>query len=106
MKIKKGDLVLVISGKWRGKTGKVLRAFPKKMKILVEGVNLVKKHQRPRKEGEKGQIIEVPKPLSVSKVKLICPHCKKATRVGFLIKKEKEKKEKVRVCKKCEKEIP
>ncbi len=102
MKIKKGDLVLVISGKWRGKTGKVLRAFPKELKVLVEGVNIVKKHQRPRKEGEKGQIIEIPKPISVSKVKLICPHCKKATRVGYLVKEDK----KVRICKKCKREIP
>ena len=106
MKIKKGDLVLVISGKWKGKTGKVLRALPKEMKVAVEGVNLVKKHQRPRREGEKGQIMEIPKPLSVSKVKLICPHCKKATRVGYSIKGEKKERKKVRICKKCKKEIP
>jgi len=103
MKIKKGDTVLVISGKWKGKTGKVLKSLPKKMKVVVEGVNIVKKHQRPRREGEKGQIVEIPKPISISKVKLICPSCKKATRVGYLIK---ENKEKVRICKKCKKEIP
>lgn len=103
MKIKKGDTVLVISGKWKGKTGKVLKAFPRERKLIVEGVNLVKKHQRARKEGEKGQIIEVPKPLPISKVQLICPYCKKATRVGYLIK---ENREKVRICKKCKKEIP
>jgi len=97
MKIKSGDTVLVISGKWRGKTGKVLRAFPKEHKVLVEGVNLVKKHQRPRRAREKGQIIEIPKPISVSKVKLICPSCKKATRVGYKI----ENGEKFRICKKC-----
>jgi large subunit ribosomal protein L24 len=103
MKIKKGDIVLVISGKWKGKTGRVLRSFPKERKVLVEGVNLVKKHQRARRVREKGKIVEAPKPLSVSKVKLICPHCKKATRVGYLISDEKEKK---RLCKKCKKEIP
>jgi len=102
MRIKKEDIVLVISGKWRGKTGKVLKVFPKERKVLVEGVNLVKKHQRPRRRGEKGKIIEAPKPMSVSKVKLICPHCKKPTRVGYLIKEDEEK---IRVCKKCKKEI-
>jgi large subunit ribosomal protein L24 len=101
MKIKKGDTVLVISGKWRGKTGKVLKAFPKEMKILVEGVNLVKKHQKPKSSGEKGKIIEVLKPIPVSKVKLICPSCKKAVRVGFKI----EKGEKFRICKKCKEKI-
>jgi large subunit ribosomal protein L24 len=106
MKIKKGDTVLVISGKWKGKTGKVLKAFPREMKVLVEGVNIVKKHQKPRKEGEKGQIIEIPKPFPVSKVKLICPNCKKATRVGFEILKTKGEKIKVRICKKCKTKIP
>lgn len=106
MKIKKGDTVLVISGKYRGKTGKVLKAFPKEMKVLVEGVNIVKKHQRPKRAREKGQIIEIPKPIPVSKVKLICPSCKKATRVGYKILNEEGKKIKVRVCKKCKKEIP
>lgn len=101
MKIKKGDTVLIISGKYRGKTGKVLRAFPKERKILVEGVNLVKKHQRPRRTGEKGQIIQIPKPIDVSNAKLICPKCKKATRVGYKI----IEKIKYRICKKCGKEI-
>lgn len=101
MKIKRGDLVLVITGKYRGKTGKVLKVFPKERKILVENVNLVKKHQKPRREGEKGQIIEIPAPIDISNVKLICPNCKKATRVGFKIEGE----EKFRICKKCKKEI-
>lgn len=101
MKIKKGDLVLVTKGKWRGKVGKVLRTFPREFKILVEGVNLVKKHQRPRRVEEKGQIIEIPKPLPISKVKLICPHCKKPTRVGFQVENE----EKYRICKKCHQKI-
>lgn len=105
MKIKKGDTVLIISGKYKGKTGKVLKAFPKEMKILVEGVNIVKKHQRPRRTGEKGQIIEIPKPIPVSKAKLICPACKKATRVGFKFLESKGEKIKVRICKKCKAEI-
>jgi len=97
MKIKKGDTVLVISGKYRGKTGKVLKVFPKERKILVEGVNIVKKHQKPKRVGEKGQIIELPSPIDISNVKLICPSCKKATRVGYKL----EKGQKERICKKC-----
>jgi large subunit ribosomal protein L24 len=101
MKIKKGDTVLVICGKYRGKTGKVLKVLPKEGKILVEGVNIVKKHQRPKREGEKGQIVELPAPIDISNVKLICPNCKKATRVEYKISKGK----KSRVCKKCGQEI-
>lgn len=101
MKIKKDDTVLIISGKYRGKTGKVLKAFPKETKILVEGVNIMKKHQKPRREGEKGQIVAVPAPLNVSNAKLICPKCKKGTRVGYKLISGK----KYRICKKCQKEI-
>lgn len=98
MKIKKEDTVLVIAGKYRGKVGKVLKTYPKKEKILVEGVNMVKKHQKPRKAGEKGSIIQMPSPIHVSNVKLICQKCKKATRVGYKIEKGK----KMRICKKCD----
>jgi len=108
MKIQKNDQVLVIKGKERGKIGRVLKGFPKELKVLVEGVNLKKKHQRPRREGEKGQIIEILHPLSVANVKLICPHCKKPTKIGCKIIKEKtttKKKLKFRICKKCGKEI-
>jgi len=69
MKIKKGDQVLIISGKDRVRKGKVLKVFPKEEKILVEGINLHKKHIRPKKEGEKGQIIQIPSPLDISDVK-------------------------------------
>jgi large subunit ribosomal protein L24 len=101
MKIKKGDTVLIISGKDRGKTGKVLKAFPKLAKLLVENVNLRKKHRKPRKTGEKGEIITVPSPIWVSNVKLICPKCNQGTRVG--IKREEGKR--FRVCKKCKYEF-
>jgi len=97
MKIRKDDTVLIISGKDKGKKGKVLKAFPKKRKVLVEGVNIRKKHIRPRREGEKGQIVEIPTPIDVSNVKLICLKCKKATRVGYKIMEQK----KYRICKKC-----
>lgn len=97
MKIKKDDQVIVISGKDKGKRGKVLETFPKERRILIEGVNLVKKHQKPRREREKGQIIEMPRPFNVSNVKLICQKCGKATRVGYQINEKK----KYRICKKC-----
>lgn len=101
MKIRKDDTVLIISGKDRGRKGKVLEVFPKDSRVVVEGINMKKKHQRPKKSGEKGQIIQFPGPLSISSVKLICPKCGKATRVGF----KATGKEKVRVCKKCKQEI-
>ncbi len=104
MKIKKGDTVLVISGKYKGKTGKVLRALPRENRIIVEGVNIVKKHTKPKKSGEKGKIVEKEAPIHVSNVKLVCGSCKKPTRVGYLFKDGKGERRKVRICKKCGKE--
>jgi len=101
MKIKKGDTILIISGKYRGKKGKILKAFPKQGRIMIEGINLVKKHQKPKKTGEKGQIIEIPAPIDVSNVKLICPKCTKATKVAYKIINDR----KYRICKKCGKEV-
>ena len=101
MKIKKGDTALIASGKDRGRKGKVIEAFPKEGRILVEGINLRKKHQRPRRTGEKGQIIEMPVPIHISNVKLICPKCGKATRIKYKITEGK----KYRICKKCGQEI-
>ncbi len=101
MKIKKGDQVQIISGKDREKRGKVLRVFPKIMKVTVEKVNIIKKHVRPKKEGAKGQRVEIPAPMDVSNVMLICPKCGKMTRVGF----KTENKNKFRICKKCGSEI-
>ena len=101
MKIKKDDTVLIISGKDRGRKGKVLASFPKKGKITVESINLVKKHRRPRNEREKGQVVELAKPIDVSNVKLICPKCGKAARVGHKVIGKK----KYRICGKCKQEI-
>ena len=101
MKIKKGDMVLIISGKDRGRTAKVLKSFPKEMKILVEGINLKSKHVRPKKQGEQGQVIKIPAPLDVSDAKFLCPKCGKATRLGYEIVEEK----KFRICKKCKSEV-
>ncbi|MDP2641074.1 MAG: 50S ribosomal protein L24 [Candidatus Yanofskybacteria bacterium] len=97
MKIKKGDTILIIAGKDRGKKGKVLRVHSQDAKIAVEGINILKKHVRPRKSGEKGQVIEIPAPFGVSKAKVVCPKCGKATRVGYKI----EGKTKTRMCKSC-----
>jgi len=101
MKIKKGDTVLIILGKDRGRKGKVLKALPKEQKVLVEGINLKKKHIRPKREEEKGQVVQIPAPVQISNVKVICPKCGKATRVGYKITENK----KSRICKKCGKEI-
>lgn len=98
MKIKKGDKIKILRGKDRGKNGKVLEVNPEKRKILVEGLNLVWKHVRPKKGGEKGQRIQMPAALPVSAVALLCPKCGEACRVGY---KEIENR-KVRVCKKCQ----
>ena len=99
--IKKGQNVIVVTGKDKGKKGKVLKAFPAIDKVIVEGVNLQKKHVRPKKQGEKGQMVEVTVPIDISNIKLICDKCNKATRVGYKV----EGKEKFRICKKCEETI-
>ena len=96
-KIKKGDLVEIISGKDKGKRGKVLRVIPKEMKVIVEGVNIVKRHQRPNPRMREGGIVEREAPIYASKVMLVCPNCSQRTRVGFKVVEGK----KVRYCKKC-----
>lgn len=97
MKIKKGDEVIVRSGRDRHKRGKIIRVVPGENRVVVDAVNLRKKHVRPRRAGEKGQTVLVPTPLAVSKVMIICPVCSKPTRLGWL----REEGVKVRICKKC-----
>ncbi len=101
MKIHKGDQVLIISGKDKGRKGKVIEALPKQARIIIENINLRKKHVRPKKSGEKGQIVELPGPLDVSNVKIICPRCTKAARISYKL----EGKKKYRICKKCNQEV-
>ena len=101
MNIKKDDKVIVLSGKDKGKEGKVLSADPKAMKVTVEGVNVATKHQAPKKQGEEGGIIKVETPIYVSKVQLVCPKCGKPTRVAHKLANGK----KSRVCLKCGAEI-
>jgi len=100
LKIKKDDKVKVMVGKDRGKEGKVLKVFPKLGKLMVENINMVKKHMRPSREHQ-GGIIDKMMPLNWSKVMLVCPRCNKETRVGFTVLKDK----KVRTCKKCKENI-
>ncbi len=102
MKILKGDKVKVLIGKDKNRDGEVLMTMPKKGKIVVKDLNIFKKHVKPS-QGQKGGIIEKERALLVSKVALICPECKKATRVGYKIDKSGEK---YRFCKKCEALIP
>ena len=96
--VKTGDTVMVINGKDRGKTGKVMQVAPSEGKVIVEGINVVSKHVKPRKMGEAGGIIKAESALYADKVQLVCPKCGKATRVGHVVT---EKGKKVRVCKKC-----
>jgi large subunit ribosomal protein L24 len=102
LKIRKGDRVRVLSGKDRGKEGEVMRAIPRAGKVIVDGVNIAKKHQRPTQATQQGGIIDKDMPIPVSNVALVCPSCGKATRVGYTFDKSGAK---VRVCKKCEGEI-
>lgn len=97
MNLKKGDNVKIMSGKDRGKTGVILKAFPEDDRIQIDGLNVFKKRSKPRKQGEKGQIVAVSRPLNASKVMLICPNCKSPTRIGGRM----EGNRKVRYCKKC-----
>lgn len=107
MKIKKGDQVIVIAGKDRGKEGKVEKVMLKEGKIVVAGINIIKKHIRPSSKYPKGGIIEMPSPIDVSNVMLKCPHCQKATRVGYIFIKKDDKKSRLkrRICKKCKQQI-
>ena len=97
MKVKKNDTVLVITGKDAGKTAKVLSALPKANKVVVEGVNMQKKHKKARSAQEVSAIQTQAGPIDASNVMVVCPVCNKATRVSYLVEGDK----KARICKKC-----
>ena len=104
--VKKGDRVKVIAGKDKGKEGEIIRALPKKGRVVVERVNRVKEARRPTQSSPQGGISTMEAPLDVANVMLICPSCKEPTRVGHrFIEVEGKKPRKVRVCKKCGKDI-
>ena len=96
--VKKGDNVIVLSGKDKGKEGKVLEVAPKEGKVIVEKINIVKKHVKPRRQGDMGGIIEAEGALYACKVQLVCPKCTKGTRAGYKVLEDGKK---VRVCKHC-----
>ncbi len=100
-KIKTGDKVTMLAGKNKGKSGKVIQVMAKENKVVIEGLNLLIKHQKARNSGEKGQRIQFPSAVPVSKVALVCPKCGKTARVGFKI----EGDAKSRMCKKCQETI-
>jgi large subunit ribosomal protein L24 len=95
--VRKDDTVMIISGKDRGKTGKVLEVSPKEEKVIIEGRNMVTKHVKPRRQGQLGGIVKAEGPIYACKVMPVCPKCKKATRVGH----ELSDSGKIRICKKC-----
>ncbi|MEK7565385.1 MAG: 50S ribosomal protein L24 [Patescibacteria group bacterium] len=97
MKIKKGDQVKIVSGKDKGKSGKVTRVFPEDNSVLVDGLNLFKKHVKSRQQDKKGEIILIPKPVVISKIMIVCSSCNKTTRIGYSGTAEN----KARICKKC-----
>ncbi|MFH1291587.1 MAG: 50S ribosomal protein L24 [bacterium] len=106
MKLKTGDKVEVIAGKDRGKSGKVIQVFSKQgrfqqSKLVVEGLNIIKKHMKSNKRGEKGQILELSAPINASNAVLVCPKCSNKSKIGYKI----EGKTKQRVCKKCQEAI-
>ncbi|NJM05141.1 50S ribosomal protein L24 [Candidatus Gracilibacteria bacterium] len=106
MHVKSGDEVLVIAGKDKGRRGKIKRALPKDNRVVVEGLNIAKKHVKPRGPGKPGGIIEIEAPLDVSNVMLICPTCGRASRTGKRFLEDeldhKGRPRKVRYCKACD----
>lgn len=101
MKIKKGDKVRVIAGKDKGRDGKVEKVYRKQNKVSLPGINIYKKHIKKNEKMPKGGVVELPRPIDISKIMLICPTCSKPSRVGYKIEKNK----KIRICKKCKAKV-
>lgn len=103
MTIRRGDTVRILRGKDRGKKGRVLAVLPEQARVLVENMNMVKKHVRPKRAGEKGQRVVVAAPINVASVQLVCPSCNKGTRIG---RRRSADGVLERVCKQCSEVIP
>ena len=101
MNIKKGDTVKILAGKDKGKDGKVMKINIETYRAIVEGLNLYKKHIKPKRQGEKGEVISISRPIPVSNLGLLCSSCGKATRVGYRF----ENNNKIRYCKKCKNKV-
>ncbi|MDP4001467.1 MAG: 50S ribosomal protein L24 [bacterium] len=97
MKLLKGDNIIMLSGKDRGKKAKILAVIPESGKVILEGLNMIKRHTKPRQQGKSGQIVSKERAVSASSVAIICKSCGKATRVGYSIDGDT----KIRICKKC-----
>ncbi len=102
MSIRKDDMVVVLSGKDKGKQGKILEVMPKEGKVVVEKINVVSRHTKPRKQGEEGGILQKEAPIYACKVQRVCPKCGKPTRAAHKVQADGKK---VRICKKCGAEI-
>lgn len=100
MKLRKSDNIIVLAGKDKGKKGSITRILPATGKVVVEGVNIAKRHTKPSNKQPRGGILEITMPLPSAKVALICPHCKKPTRIGYTLGKTKQ-----RICRKCQQVI-
>ena len=100
-KLKKGDEVIVTAGKDLGKRGKIEKIYKSRGSVLLPSLNIFKKHLKKKDEKNPGGIVDVPKPLTIANIALVCPKCSKPTRVGFMIKR----KQKIRICKKCDSHI-
>ena len=98
MKLRKGDIIKIISGNDKGKQGKILAVFPRMGKLVVEGINIKKKHMRPRTQGKKGELVRIPAPFQASRAMLLCPKCGKAARILY---RRSDSGSKSRICKKC-----
>lgn len=101
MKLKKGDKVKIMSGKDKGREGVIEKVYKKQNKVLVPGINIYKKHIKKNEKMPQGGVVELPRAIDISKVAFICAKCGKATRIGYLVEKDK----KVRVCRKCDNKI-
>lgn len=101
MKLKKGDTIIVTIGRDKGHKGKIEKIYPEESAVRVAGINVSKRHTKRKDDKHPGGIIDIVKPIRVSKIALVCPSCNKPTRVGYIV----AKKEKVRVCRKCGKKI-
>lgn len=102
LRIKKNDIVMVTSGKDKGKTGKIIRVFAQERRVLIEGIGLVKKHVRRTREDQKGGVIQIERPISVSNVMPFCKNCSRGVRVGVTVNKDNTRS---RICKRCKQNI-
>jgi large subunit ribosomal protein L24 len=112
MKVRKGDLVQIVSGKDRGKQGRIIEARPRERRVIVENLNVVKKHRRPRAlrdssrmgqpQIQPGGVFDIAAPVPVSNVMVVCPTCNRATRVGYEFREQKGRTVKLRVCKRAD----